>query len=62
MIKYVLVLSFVVFLLFIINYNFIYERFISSERAKRNINSNIDYLNYLSKKNSLNNRVSNIRD
>jgi hypothetical protein len=60
--KYFLLFFVVLFLLVIINYDYISEPFISDERMLRGINSQIDYINYLCNSNSLKGRVSSIRD
>ena len=60
--KYFLLFFVVLFLLVIINYDYISEPFISDEHMLRGINSQIDYINYLCNRNSLKGRVSSIRD
>jgi len=60
--KYFLLFFVVLFLLIIINYDYISEPFISEERMFRSINSQIDYINYLSNSSNLKGRLSNIRD
>ena len=60
--KYFFILFLLVLCLLLINYKLSTESFISSERALRGINSQIDYLNYLSNRNNLDSRVSSMRD